>query len=233
MMPPLWPSYAAASGAASPCASARPSWSSPWSSPCCELWTSAVSLLASCELSMEAATMALSACTTFVARRSCSMEAPPLRISRSRMPIARSIAPITSTSSASAAAKSFPSVARMVEAAFRSASAVAMADDAASMSAVSASILALAFWMSAANSLDSPSPVLISYAKFFDRSSHHSANFSNVALESSPSLMTLVSRLLRSCSTLATGESARAGTGERPSAAASSTTARAAITERP
>mmetsp|Transcript_1887 Transcript_1887/g.5360 ORF Transcript_1887/g.5360 Transcript_1887/m.5360 type:complete len:247 (-) Transcript_1887:343-1083(-) len=116
MMPPLWPWYTSASGA--------PRSSS--SSPCPACWepcTSAASFFSSAVLSREAWTIARRAPTTPPSPAIWSMEAPaPLAISFSRMPIARSRVPTTSESSASSAAKSLCSFARISVAAFRSAS---------------------------------------------------------------------------------------------------------------
>mmetsp|Transcript_62711 Transcript_62711/g.164490 ORF Transcript_62711/g.164490 Transcript_62711/m.164490 type:complete len:252 (-) Transcript_62711:235-990(-) len=170
-MEPPWCLYTAGSGAPRE-SSESPSASATAALPC----TSAVSLAASCEPSIEASTRTLTASRTLLAFCSWSMAPPPLRISRSRMPMARSIVEMMSTSSVSDAAKSATSFARMAIAAFRSASLVAMLEANSSILADAADASAEALSMVAFSSLTSDLPVLISKLRSLERSSHHSAN---------------------------------------------------------
>mmetsp|Transcript_72749 Transcript_72749/g.187704 ORF Transcript_72749/g.187704 Transcript_72749/m.187704 type:complete len:351 (-) Transcript_72749:16-1068(-) len=197
MMPPPWPLYTAAAGAPTSSLS-----SSSLLSPFC---TSAVSFAASCEPIMEASTMALRACIRPLAFWTCTIAAPCFFISRSRMPMARSMVLMMSMDSFSATAKSATSFSRMLVAAFRSASLVPMLAASSSILADAADASAVELSIVAFSSSTSALPVLISKPTFRERSSHHSEYSAKVFCAASPSLTILPCRSERSCRAFCTG----------------------------
>mmetsp|Transcript_92030 Transcript_92030/g.233991 ORF Transcript_92030/g.233991 Transcript_92030/m.233991 type:complete len:289 (+) Transcript_92030:1146-2012(+) len=164
---PLWLSYTAASGApGSESVSVSESW--------LEVCTSAASLEPSAALITEASTMAESAEAKLLAFFTWSMDAPPLAISRSKMPVARSSMLMVSTSSDSSAEKSARSLSRISVAALRSASSVAMSPAKSSILAVCSAAEDVLWAMEACKLSTSAEPVLISWPNSRARSSHHS-----------------------------------------------------------
>mmetsp|Transcript_4158 Transcript_4158/g.12702 ORF Transcript_4158/g.12702 Transcript_4158/m.12702 type:complete len:236 (+) Transcript_4158:262-969(+) len=196
MIESLWLEYTVAAGAP------RESLSSPSR---CVPCTRAVRVEASWEPNMEASIITCKACRRLPAFWTCSMEGPPLRASRSSTAIARSSAPMTSTSSFSEAPKSASSFFLISVAAFRSASLVAMPAAVSSIFVARASDMDEAWTMEAWSSSASALAVFTSYCRFLERSSHHSLNSTYVWCAASPSFTTLPCRSVRSCSTFWTG----------------------------
>mmetsp|Transcript_73457 Transcript_73457/g.208120 ORF Transcript_73457/g.208120 Transcript_73457/m.208120 type:complete len:288 (-) Transcript_73457:218-1081(-) len=171
MMSPLWFSYTAAAGAPS-------SASSSLSPACCELCTNAVSVAPSAELSAVAWTRTSRAWATLAALFSCTIDAPPFRISRFRMASARSRASTASMSSCSSESKIAFSLARIVVAALRSASSVAMLVARSSVFMFRAPADDVSLAMVASSLSASDFPLLIWNARSFDRCSQNSENSS-------------------------------------------------------
>mmetsp|Transcript_26215 Transcript_26215/g.75644 ORF Transcript_26215/g.75644 Transcript_26215/m.75644 type:complete len:249 (+) Transcript_26215:1272-2018(+) len=168
-MPSLCDSYAAAAGVPG-------GWSSSSPSSSLDRCTNDVRRDASCELSMDASTMTDKACTKSLECLNCTKAEPPLCISRSMRPIARSSVSIASVRSFSSAAKSSASFARMPCAALRSAPSVVIKFAKSSILEVAAPICATELSIAAFRSATSAFPVLISNSTFAALSSHHSEN---------------------------------------------------------
>mmetsp|Transcript_105568 Transcript_105568/g.278804 ORF Transcript_105568/g.278804 Transcript_105568/m.278804 type:complete len:533 (+) Transcript_105568:587-2185(+) len=194
-IPPLWPSYTAASGAP---ASSRLSESSSPCVACAKL----ASLLASAELKTEACTIAEIACTTLLTPLgSCSIAAPCF----DRRLTARSSVPMMSTSSFSSASKSAFSFDLISTAALRSASSVARLAASSSTFVLSDAVVAASSSIFALSSWTSALPVVISKPRFLERSSHHSENSAKTLWDSSPSAIIFFSRSESISSTLPIG----------------------------
>mmetsp|Transcript_93022 Transcript_93022/g.287097 ORF Transcript_93022/g.287097 Transcript_93022/m.287097 type:complete len:227 (-) Transcript_93022:73-753(-) len=196
MIESLWLEYTVACGAPSRSLSS-PSF--------CAFCTRAVSVLASWEPIIDASIMACTALRRPSAFSTCNIAAPPLRACLSNTAMARSSAPTTSVSSFSAAAKSASSALRISPAALRSASLVAIFPEVSSISAESALTVEEASSIDAFNSSTCPAAVFTSNCRFLDRSSHHSLNSTYVWCASSPSLMTLACKSVRSWRTCCMG----------------------------